>query len=45
MGDIIIIKSGEDLALTNSITIGSNIKTAVPGMIIYMKTLTGSKVI
>jgi hypothetical protein len=35
VGDIIIIKSGEDLALTNSITIGSNIKTALPGMIIY----------
>lgn len=35
MGDIIIIKSGQDLAITNSITIGSNINAAVPGMMVY----------
>lgn len=35
MGDIIIIKSGQDLAITNSVTIGSNINAAVPGMMVY----------
>jgi hypothetical protein len=37
MGDVIIIKRGEDLAITNSITIGSNINAGLPGMIIYNK--------
>lgn len=35
MADVIIIKRGEDLAITNSITIGSNINAGLPGMIIY----------
>lgn len=37
MADVIIIKRGEDLAITNSITIGSNINAGLPGMIIYNK--------
>ena len=35
MADVIIIKRGEDLSITNSITIGSNINAGLPGMIIY----------
>lgn len=37
MSSVIIIKRGEDLAITNSISIGSNINAGIPGMIIYNK--------
>ena len=37
MADVNIIKRGEDLVITNSITIGSNINAGLPGMIIYNK--------